>query len=59
MAFEKKVWEDGEAGATPITAEELNRIEDGIDEAIALDSKITTMQARMNGLETRLEALEG
>ncbi|MFF2026561.1 hypothetical protein [Rhodococcus koreensis] len=33
MAFEKKVWADGQGGGTPITAEELNRIETGIDDA--------------------------
>lgn len=33
MAFTPKAWVDGTAGGTPITAAELNRIEDGIDEA--------------------------
>lgn len=36
MAFEAGKWADGEAGATPITAAELNRIEAaGIDAAKA------------------------
>lgn len=30
MAFEPKTWADGKGGATPITAAELNRIENGI-----------------------------
>lgn len=30
MAFTPKTWADGEAGGTPITAAELNRIEQGI-----------------------------
>ena len=33
MAFEPKTWADGEDGGTPITAEELNRIEAGISDA--------------------------
>ncbi len=34
MAYTKKTWADGSAGNTPITAAELNRMEDGIDEAV-------------------------
>lgn len=30
MAFEPRTWANGKEGATPITAAELNRIEDGI-----------------------------
>src|SRR5690554_6397029 len=30
MAYEPFNWQDGEAGGTPITAERLNHIEDGI-----------------------------
>ena len=30
MAFEPKIWVDGTEGGTPITAAELNRIENGI-----------------------------
>lgn len=30
MAFEPKTWANGKGGATPITAAELNRIENGI-----------------------------
>ena len=30
MAFEPKTWANGKDGATPITADELNRIENGI-----------------------------
>ncbi|EOM77903.1 hypothetical protein DW322_08845 [Rhodococcus rhodnii] len=35
MAYEPKVWADGESGDTPITADELNRIEQGIASASA------------------------
>lgn len=30
MAYEKQVWKNGEDGGTPITAERLNHIEQGI-----------------------------
>ena len=33
MAFESKTWVDGADGGTPITAEELNRMEQGIVDA--------------------------
>lgn len=33
MAFEPKTWADGEEGGTPITAAELNRIEQGVKQA--------------------------
>ena len=33
MAFEPKTWADGEDGGTPITAAELNRIEQGVMQA--------------------------
>src|SRR5690606_27872174 len=33
MAYTPKTWADGEAGGTPITAAELNRMETGIDDA--------------------------
>lgn len=32
MAYTKQVWRDSETGGTPITAERLNHIEDGIEE---------------------------
>ena len=35
MAFTPKTWADGPSGGTPITAAELNRIEQGIDDADA------------------------
>ena len=35
MSFQTKTWADGEAGGTPITAAELNRIEQGIAAASA------------------------
>lgn len=37
MSFEPKTWADGEAGGTPITAAELNRIEQGIAEVELLE----------------------
>lgn len=32
MAYEKQEWKNGKDGDTPITADRLNHIEDGIDE---------------------------
>lgn len=32
MAYEKQTWKNGEEGGTPITAERLNHIEEGIAE---------------------------
>ncbi len=32
MAYEKQEWKDGQEGETPITAERLNHIEEGINE---------------------------
>lgn len=48
MAYTKKTWQDGPGGGTPITAADLNRMEDGIDGAATTGSlaskvdKITT-----------------
>ena len=33
MAYETQTWADGEDGGTPITAEALNHMEDGIEQA--------------------------
>lgn len=33
MAYDRYEWSDGEEGGTPITAERLNHIEDGISDA--------------------------
>lgn len=33
MAFEPKTWADGKDGGTPITAAELNRLEQGLESA--------------------------
>ena len=39
MAYAKNVWYDNESGSTPITADKLNHIEQGVfDNAAALDS---------------------
>lgn len=35
MAFTPKDWKDGAAGGTPITAAELNRVEQGVADATA------------------------
>lgn len=32
VSFVKKIWKDATSGGTPITAEELNRMEDGIND---------------------------
>lgn len=69
MAFEPKEWADGEAGGTPITAAELNRIESGIAEhkhdAGDIDSgtlaaaRIPTLSlSKVTGLSARLDAIE-
>ncbi len=35
VSFAKKTWRDGEVGATPITAAELNRLEQGVSDLTA------------------------
>lgn len=35
VSFAKKTWMDGEVGATPITAAELNRLEQGVSDLTA------------------------
>ena len=55
MAYTPKTWADGEAGGTPITAAELNRIEQGIDDAHAATggpvsvSDVTGLQGELDG----------
>lgn len=34
VTFEQKTWQNGETGGTPITAEELNRVEQGIEDVV-------------------------
>lgn len=34
MAYSKLTWKDGAAGGTPLNAANLNRMEDGIEEAV-------------------------
>jgi hypothetical protein len=43
--FVRKVWADNPSGGTPITAAELNRMEAGIDDAIAVGDTITPSAA--------------
>lgn len=56
VAFSPKVWADGAAGGTPITADELNRIEAGVDDAHAAIP--VNAEARIADLESRIAALE-
>jgi len=65
MAFEPDKWADGEAGGTPITAAELNRIEAAGAAKAAQgpegdkgDDGFPT-EAQWNDLVARVEALEG
>jgi|SRR5690606_4823664 hypothetical protein len=49
MAYTPKTWADGPTGNTPITADELNRIETGVDEAhTGLESAVPTSRT-VNG----------
>ena len=61
MAFEPKTWADGPEGETPITADELNRIEAGISDAHeALDGKADAGDVPdVSGLATKSELSAG
>ena len=51
MAFEPKEWQDGVEGGTPVTADELNRIEQGIADAATHThtiANVTGLQAALN-----------
>lgn len=52
MAFTPKTWANGAGGGTPITAVELNRIEQGIDDT---DSALAALVARVEALEAAAE----
>ncbi|AOE45015.1 hypothetical protein SEA_ZIRINKA_13 [Gordonia phage Zirinka] len=55
MAYTPKTWANGAGGGTPITAAELNRIEQGVDVA---HDEISDMQDVISGLADRIAALE-
>ncbi|QFP96800.1 hypothetical protein SEA_MCKLOVIN_14 [Gordonia phage Mcklovin] len=55
MAYTPKTWANGAGGGTPITAAELNRIEQGVDGA---HDEIGDMQDVIAGLADRIAALE-
>ncbi|QDM56360.1 hypothetical protein PP515_gp13 [Gordonia phage Sidious] len=55
MAYTPKTWANGAVGGTPITAAELNRIEQGVDGA---HDEIGDMQDVISGLADRIAALE-
>ncbi|APU92092.1 hypothetical protein SEA_BAXTERFOX_86 [Gordonia phage BaxterFox] len=55
MAYTPKTWANGAGGGTPITAPELNRIEQGVDGA---HDEISDMQDVISGLADRIAALE-
>lgn len=54
MPYDKQTWVDGVAGGTPITADRLGHIEDGVDAVTALadslDPRIDTLEADQIGL---------
>lgn len=45
MGFVPKVWKNNPVGETPVTAEEMNRIEAGINEAVNLPGLIDNLPA--------------
>ncbi|QYC54571.1 hypothetical protein PP488_gp13 [Gordonia phage Agueybana] len=55
MAYTPKTWANGAGGGTPITAAELNRIEQGVDGA---HDEISDMQDVISGLADRIASLE-
>lgn len=55
MAYTPKTWANGAGGGTPITAAELNRIEQGVDEA---HDEIADLQEVVSDLADRIAALE-
>ncbi|WP_136313879.1 hypothetical protein [Actinomyces procaprae] len=63
MAFTAKTWKDYPAGKTPITAGELNRIEQGIKTAdttasnAATKAQLTTLQNSLNTTNSSISAL--
>lgn len=54
MPYDKQTWVDGVAGGTPITADRLDHIEDGVDAATAtadnLDPRVDALEADQIGL---------
>lgn len=66
MPFTPKTWADGQAGGTPITADELNRVEQGVAEAhTQLDGKANAAAladkadaSALAALVARVDALE-
>lgn len=56
MAFTPKTWADGTAGGTPVTAAELNRMEQGIDTAVegsGITAAVKITQADYDALATK------
>lgn len=51
MAYEKNIWENGDI----VTDEKLNHMEDGIEEANALNLKNGTAQGSLRGVNTAIE----
>lgn len=52
-------WDDGEAGATPITAARLDYIEQGIEDASQIQPKPWEMELRVTDAATRALGLNG
>lgn len=56
MAYTKTIWENSPSEDTPISAENLNNIENGIS---GVDTRLTTAENDIDGLDTRLTTAEG
>lgn len=55
MAYDKQTWVDGPEGGTPLSAERLNHMENGIEEAQNVIPPAPTI-ASIQGLQTALDA---
>ena len=52
MAYTKQTWSDGPGGGTPLDADRLNHMEDGIAQATSIDPVITNILYDGNGNPT-------
>ena len=59
MAYVKQTWEDGELGETPITAERLNYMEDGIETADEPTPVKWTSETRATDIGVRIAGYNG
>lgn len=56
MAYEKQEWKNGRSGGTPINADRLNHIEDGIGDT---DARITLVENQLGTIATTLDEING